>query len=398
MVGSAVTGTVSAVDLATGQIEATISTGLHPTGMAFLGQQLLVANTYSDTISVIDTSSNQVTRTINLGLPIGVPGAGQAAYGAAPNSIAVDAKRGIAYVALYNANAIAVVNVGAGVKNPVVGMIPVAYAPCSVVLDETANHCWWPTTRASARVIRSRPTTALPATTPIRTMAPSASPRARYRITGDDDEAGIPKQPLGLMENIKSASGGSPSTKPVAIPAKIGDPSLIKHVFLIIRENRTYDQILGDVAAGNGDPSLAVFGGKDTPNAHALVNDSLSWTISTTQAASRLMVISGSPRPWRPMPTTSSRLTGFAAIQAVTRVMHSPIERGIPVRKLGKGFAGEDLRRICRERKLPAAGRVDRVSPAGAIYTRLAELRDWSRADAVLPGHDHLGVFCPGRI
>ena len=63
----------------------------------------------------------------------------------------------------------------------------------------------------------------------------------------------------------------SPHAKPVAIPAKIGDPSLIKHVFVIIRENRTYDQILGDVAAGNGDPSLAVFGGKDTPNAHKLV-------------------------------------------------------------------------------------------------------------------------------
>ena len=58
--------------------------------------------------------------------------------------------------------------------------------------------------------------------------------------------------------------------KPVAIPAKIGDPSLIKHVFLIIRENRTYDQILGDVAAGNGDSSLAVFGGKDhAERAHA---------------------------------------------------------------------------------------------------------------------------------
>jgi hypothetical protein len=74
-----------------------------------------------------------------------------------------------------------------------------------------------------------------------------------------------------LTQNIKSASGGGPSAKPVAIPAKIGDPSLIKHVFLIIRENRTYDQMLGDVAAGDGDPSLAVFGGKDTPNAHKLV-------------------------------------------------------------------------------------------------------------------------------
>jgi phospholipase C len=71
--------------------------------------------------------------------------------------------------------------------------------------------------------------------------------------------------------NVKSAKGGNPNTPPVAIPARIGDPSLIKHVFLIVRENRTYDQILGDVPAGNGDPSLAVFGGADTPNLHALV-------------------------------------------------------------------------------------------------------------------------------
>ena len=99
----------------------------------------MVANTYSDTISVINTANNVVLRTINLGLPIGVPGSGEAAYGAAPNSIAVDAKNGIAYVALYNANAIAVVNLGRGAKNPVMGMIPVAYAPSSVVLDAATN-------------------------------------------------------------------------------------------------------------------------------------------------------------------------------------------------------------------------------------------------------------------
>jgi hypothetical protein len=81
-----------------------------------------------------------------------------------------------------------------------------------------------------------------------------------------------------LTRNIASASGGRLRTKPVAIPAKIGDPSFIKHVFLIIRENRTYDQILGDVTAGNGDPSLAVFGDGAaaggtpvTPNVHNLV-------------------------------------------------------------------------------------------------------------------------------
>jgi hypothetical protein len=81
-----------------------------------------------------------------------------------------------------------------------------------------------------------------------------------------------------LIKNIESASGGSPKTKPTAIPAKIGDPSLIKHVFMIIRENRTYDQILGDVTAGNGDPTLAVFGDGSaagstpvTPNVHTLI-------------------------------------------------------------------------------------------------------------------------------
>src|SRR5262249_43550992 len=63
VVGAAITGTVSVVDLASMKVTATIPTGLHPTGMAFYGQQLLVANTYSDTISVIDTGSNKVVRT-----------------------------------------------------------------------------------------------------------------------------------------------------------------------------------------------------------------------------------------------------------------------------------------------------------------------------------------------
>ncbi len=118
VVGAAITGTVSVVDLASMTVTATISTGLHPTGMAFYGQYLLVANTYSDSISVIDTTTNKVVRTIDLGLPIGVPGGGQAAYGAAPNSIAVDADNKVAYVALYNANAIAVVNLNP-TSNPV---------------------------------------------------------------------------------------------------------------------------------------------------------------------------------------------------------------------------------------------------------------------------------------
>jgi YVTN family beta-propeller protein len=280
VVGAAITGTVSVVDLPSMTVTANISTGgFHPTGMAFYQGHLLVANTYSDTISVINTGTNTVERTIDLGLPIGIPGSGEAAYGAAPNSIAVDAKAGVAYVALYNANAIAVVNLIKGAQNPVMGMIPVAYAPSSVVLDAASNvllvandkgigarHsfecdygvCDYNTHQDNGTV----------------SIVPVPSRETLATMTSDVYKYNH----WNRTQNIESATGGNPHAAPVAIPAKIGSPSLIKHVFMIIRENRTYDQILGDVTAGNGDPSLAVFGDGSaaggtpvTPNVHALV-------------------------------------------------------------------------------------------------------------------------------
>ncbi len=57
------------------------------------------------------------------------------------------------------------------------------------------------------------------------------------------------------------------------MPERIGEPSLIKHVVYVIKENRTYDQVLGDVAAGNGDPRLCIFGERVTPNQHKLVRE-----------------------------------------------------------------------------------------------------------------------------
>jgi YVTN family beta-propeller protein len=272
VVGAAITGTVSVVDLASMKVTATISTGLHPTGMAVYGRSLLVANTYSDTISVIDMDTNEVMRTIDLRLPIGVPGEGKPAYGAGPNSIAVEGKKGLAYVALYNANAIGVVDLSKRARNPVVGMIPVAYAPSSVVLDEADNVLIIANdkgigTRYSYETdygVTDYNTHQDNGTVSIVPLPDSRTLEAMTKRVFENNH-------WDLTQNIQAASGGNPHANPVPIPAKIGDPSLIKHVFLIIRENRTYDQVLGDVAAGNGDPSLAVFGGKDTPNAHKLV-------------------------------------------------------------------------------------------------------------------------------
>ena len=293
LTGATLTGTVSVVDLASFTVTRNIRTGLHPTGMAFWGKYLLVADAYSDSITVIDTSVNLLAWTINIGLPVGVPGEGQPAYGAGPNSIAVDAVNNIAYVALYNANAIGVVNLSNGVANPVMGMIPVGYAPASVVLDTADNALLV----ANDKGIGTTGYGVAPP--PTNTYENSYAKYYGVHDFNTHEDLGtvsivpIPNSATlatmtnqvfqnnhwDLAQNINSASGGNPSTPPVAIPANIGDPSLIQHVFLIIRENRTYDQMLGDVVGGNGDPSLAVFGDNSTyaqypvvtPNAHTLV-------------------------------------------------------------------------------------------------------------------------------
>jgi len=134
--GAIAAGTISVVNLSNFSVTRSIAVGHHPTGLAFWGSNLLVSNTYDDSLSVIDTTTDKVTRTISLGLPISVPGSKTPAYGAGPNSIAVNDATGTAYVALYNSNAIAVVNLSAGT---VEGLIPVGYAPASVVLDTADN-------------------------------------------------------------------------------------------------------------------------------------------------------------------------------------------------------------------------------------------------------------------
>jgi YVTN family beta-propeller protein len=291
--GSMAPGTISVVDLASFTVTGSIAAGHHPTGMAFYGKYLLVANTYDDTISVIDTHDNTEVRKIDLGLPIRVPGEHESAYGAGPNSIAVDEMHDVAYVALYNANAIAVVDLHYGEWSPVKGMIPVAYAPASVVLDKADNALLVANDKGIG-------------TTGFGVAPPSASTAensyAKYYGVSDfnthQDLGTVSIVPVpnrgtldgmthqvfqnnhwDLAENIWSAAGGDRHRKATVIPERIGDPSKIKHVFLIIRENRTYDQMLGDVTEGNGDPTLAVFGDNSTyaeypvitPNAHTIV-------------------------------------------------------------------------------------------------------------------------------
>jgi Phosphoesterase family len=151
-------------------------------------------------------------------------------------------------------------------------MIPVAYAPSSVVLDTTDNKLIVANDKGVGTLysfetdykVTDYNTHQDNGTVSIIPVPNSETLTAMTAQVFENNH-------WDLTENIKSAAGGTQDTNAVAIPDKIGDPSTIKHVFMIIRENRTYDQVLGDVAAGNGDSSLAVFGGKDTPNVHNLV-------------------------------------------------------------------------------------------------------------------------------
>jgi len=265
--GTAATGTVSVVDLTTNRVTATIRTGLHPTGMTISGGLLFVCNSGSDSISVIDLATNQVMNTINLALPLNDM---KSRFGAQPTGIVVVGT--VAYVTLYTVNAIAVVDLSGGNSNPILGYIPTASTPSTIAFDSTHNQLvvtndkglgTWGSIGEAHGVYgyNSHQDTAVVNLIPLPTQQQLPALTTQVYQNNHWD----------LTVNVKSARGGKSNRPPVAIPAHIGDPSLIKHVFLIVRENRTYDQILGDVPAGNGDPSLAVFGGADTPNLHALV-------------------------------------------------------------------------------------------------------------------------------
>jgi YVTN family beta-propeller protein len=261
------TGTVSVVDVSTGKLATTIKVGLHPAGMTIVGSRLFVANAYSDSVSVIDLDTNKVARTINLSVPI----AG-GTFGAGPDGVAVT-ESGTAYVTLGQANAVAVIDLQGRDANPVIGYIPTGYFPTSIAWDKARKQL----VIADDKGQGSRGTTST-----------TKSGVVAYNTHADMGVVNLIAEPnatslaafskqvfennqWNLTTNIEVGKQFIDArAKPVAIPKHIGEPSTIKHVFLIIKENRTYDQMLGDVAWGNGAKELAVFAAA-VPNQHAFV-------------------------------------------------------------------------------------------------------------------------------
>ena len=261
--GAATTGTVSVIN-ASGQVVASIDVGLRPAGMAQANGFVYVANAYSDTISVISTRTNKVVRTIPVGVPLP-----RGAFGAGANDVAVVGSR--LYVTLGQSNAVAVVDLTKPDNQAVLGYIPTLYFPTSIAYDPASGRL----IVANDKGLGTQGSVGSAHGVQAFNTHQDTGTVSLIRIPGNsaliEDTAKVVRNNHWLSANARvGAADADPNAAPVAIPAHIGEPSLIKHVWYIIKENRTYDQMLGDVTQGEGDASLAVFAG-NVPNQHSLI-------------------------------------------------------------------------------------------------------------------------------
>ena len=235
-----------------------LHTGSHPIALLFNHAQtrLLVANAHSDTISIIDTSLNAIIHTIPLR-----PISASRLPGVTPTGLALSRNENTLYASLGDMNAVAVVSLR---TFKVSGLIPAGWYPTAVVLSPDG-----------ARML----------------VANAKGTQGRYPNPLHRD--GIPDSERYYIENIIEGNVitiriPNLSELPAYTHIVMTDNNVhthilsshisslglksgkIRHIIYIIKENRTYDQILGDMKRGNGDPNLCLFGKKVTPNLHAL--------------------------------------------------------------------------------------------------------------------------------
>jgi YVTN family beta-propeller protein len=255
--GATTTGTVSVIDLAhPDAAPSSIDVGLHPTALYARKGALFVTDTASDDISVIDTARDKVVQTI------AAQPWPEASVGYEPDAVTLT-DDGRLLVTLGRADAVAVYRY-TGPQEPVsyVGLLPTDYFPAEIAT--VGDQVYVSNTRG---VDARRPTTKAGHATHDTTSSVQ-------RFTLPDDSVVRAKTAEVFRQNGwtggKVTRAGDSGKKPVPVPVRLGDPSVIKHVFLVVKENRTYDQVFGDMPEGNGDPSVTQFGENVTPNQHAM--------------------------------------------------------------------------------------------------------------------------------
>jgi YVTN family beta-propeller protein len=260
---------------------ARIPVGEHPTQIAVHpgDDRIFVACASSNCVSVIDTRRGVVTETIHTPLFPNAP------EGSTPDALAVAPDGKTLYVANADNNCIAVIDIATPSRSQVKGFIPTGWYPTAVAVTPDGKALLVGVGKGN----QTRPNPkyknderAKYDILPKSTYRSSDYPYIGQTLSGSltivpiPDDAKLAAYTETVYKNCPYSDKlltDAPYPEKTAIPTKVGDPSPIKYVLYIIKENRTYDQIFGDVAKGNGDPSLVMFGEQVTPNHHKLAEE-----------------------------------------------------------------------------------------------------------------------------
>ena len=228
---------------------------------------LFVAQDNADAVAVIDTTTNAVTASIPVTAPAGLLALPAQYRGAAPNALALSSDETRLYVSDGGINAVAVVALNQP-GLPVLGLIPTGWYPNAVAYGPNGNLLY---------VVNSK---SVPGPNP----GNCYSGAGVYCYTGAPNEYVLQTEKAGfLTAPVPTPAALAGLTQQVAannhfalVESQADQTAMaalrqqIKHVIYIVRENRTYDQVLGDLPVGNGDPKLVEFGQEVTPNQHRI--------------------------------------------------------------------------------------------------------------------------------
>lgn len=236
---------VAAVDVASHAVRK-IETGMHPCALLLDGSTLYVGNADDSSIAALDTVSGRIVRTIDVRLH----GPSGASFGASPTALAADA--GHLYAALGQENAVAVIDRSSWN----VRRIPTGWYASGVAVARDGSVF---ISNAKGENVVANPQ-----------MRPFERNGSRIGYTGASLFGSIRiAHAADAIDDATFAARYVPAPRVARGIVHPGGP--IRHVIYIIKENRTYDQVLGDVAGADGDASLVLFGRNVTPNQHAIV-------------------------------------------------------------------------------------------------------------------------------
>ncbi|HEY3371546.1 MAG TPA: bifunctional YncE family protein/alkaline phosphatase family protein [Prolixibacteraceae bacterium] len=272
-------GTVTVLDPVTGAVLKEITVGLHPNDLIASHNQrfIYVANANSDEVCSISTTTDQITESISVRLSP----EHNAYWGDSPNGLALAKDDQTLYVANGMDNALAVIELGqksgsqSGEKcSHVKGFIPTGAYPGAISVS-AENHLFVANIEAEGAKI---PGPVKNSTKPSYTAHRMLASISVIPVPADDLLKAYTHRVEASSQFFRLALTAKLPRKQVEavpVPDRIGEPSLFKHVLYIIKENRTYDQVLGDMKKGDGDADLTIFGQTVTPNSHQLCDQYL---------------------------------------------------------------------------------------------------------------------------